>query len=30
MTWNVAMESGGVMVGKEVKITLEVEADLVT
>jgi len=30
MAWNVAMESGGVMVGKEVKITLEVEADLVT
>lgn len=29
MTWNVAMESSGVMVGKEVKITLEVEADLV-
>jgi polyisoprenoid-binding protein YceI len=28
MTWNVAMESGGVMVGKEVTITLEVEADL--
>ena len=30
MAWNVAMESGGVMVGKEVTITLEVEADLVT
>ena len=30
MTWNVAMESAGVMVGKEVKITLEVEADLVS
>ena len=30
MTWNVAMERGGMMVGKEVTITLEVEADLVT
>jgi len=30
MTWNVAMESSGVVVGKEVKVTLEVEADLVT
>jgi len=30
MVWNVAMESGGLMVGKEVKITLEVEADLAT
>ena len=30
MTWNVAMESSGVMVGKEVTITLEVEADLFT
>lgn len=30
MTWNVAMESSGIMVGKEIKITLEVEADLTT
>jgi polyisoprenoid-binding protein YceI len=30
MTWNVPMELGGLMVGKEVRITLEVEADLVT
>lgn len=30
MTWNVAMESSGIMVGKEIKITLEVEADLAT
>ena len=28
MTWNVLLESGGVMVGKEVLITLDVEADL--
>jgi len=28
MTWNVLLESGGVMVGKEVLISLDVEADL--
>ena len=28
MTWNVLLESGGVMVGKEVLITLDAEADL--
>jgi polyisoprenoid-binding protein YceI len=28
MTWNVLLKSGGVMVGKEVLITLDVEADL--
>lgn len=29
LTWNMAIEGGGVLVGKEVKITLEVEAALV-
>lgn len=28
MTWNEAMEGGGVMVGRDVQITLDVEADL--
>ena len=28
MTWNVLLESGGVMVGKEVLISLDAEADL--
>jgi polyisoprenoid-binding protein YceI len=28
LLWNVALESGGVMVGKEVKIILDIEADL--
>jgi polyisoprenoid-binding protein YceI len=28
MTWNVLLESGGVMVGKEVMIILDIEADL--
>jgi len=28
MTWNVLLESGGVMVGKKVLITLDAEADL--
>lgn len=30
LTWNVALETGGVLVGKEVKIDLDVEAVLVT
>lgn len=30
LTWNMVIEGGGVMVGKEIKITLEVEAALVT
>lgn len=30
LTWNMALESGGVLVGKEVKIALDVEAVLVT
>lgn len=30
MTWNVALESGGFMVGKEVQIILDIEADLTT
>lgn len=29
ITWNMAMEGGGVMVGRDVEITLDVEADLV-
>jgi polyisoprenoid-binding protein YceI len=30
LTWNVPMEGGGVMVGKGVKIILDIETDLVT
>lgn len=30
LTWNMVVEGGGVLVGKEIKITLEVEAALVT
>ena len=30
VAWNEAMPDGGVVVGKEVKITLDVEADLIT
>ena len=30
LTWNVPMEGGGVMVGKDAKIVLEVETDLIT
>jgi polyisoprenoid-binding protein YceI len=30
MTWNQVMESGGVVMGKEVQIQMEVEADLTT
>jgi polyisoprenoid-binding protein YceI len=30
LTWNVPMEGGGFMVGKDVKIVLEVETDLIT
>lgn len=30
MTWNMAMEDGGVAVGRDVEITLDVEADLTT
>jgi polyisoprenoid-binding protein YceI len=30
LTWNVALESGGVLVGKELKISLDIEAALVT
>ncbi len=30
LTWNMAIEGGGVMVGKEIKISLDVEAALVT
>ncbi len=30
LTWNVAMEAGGVLVGKDIKIEVEVEAVLVT
>ncbi|MBZ0294072.1 MAG: YceI family protein [Anaerolineae bacterium] len=30
LTWNVALESGGWLVGKDIKITLDVEAILVT
>ena len=29
LTWNVALESGGIMVDKEVQLMLDVEADLV-
>jgi len=29
LLWNVALESGGLMVGKEVRIILDVEADLI-
>lgn len=29
LTWNVALETGGVLVGKEIKIELDVEAALV-
>lgn len=28
--WNMVLDSGGVMVGKEVQILLDVEADLTT
>jgi polyisoprenoid-binding protein YceI len=30
LTWNVPMEGGGVLVGKDAKIALEAEADLIT
>ena len=30
MTWNEAMEGGGVVTGTEVRINMEVEADLMT
>lgn len=30
ITWNVPLEGGGLMVGKDVEITLDVEADLIT
>jgi polyisoprenoid-binding protein YceI len=30
VAWNEAMPDGGVVVGKEVKITLDVEADFIT
>ena len=30
LTWNMVVEGGGVLVGKEIKVTLEVEAALVT
>ena len=30
LTWNVPMESGGVLIGKDAKIALEAEADLIT
>lgn len=30
LTWNVAIEAGGVLVGKEIKIEIDVEAILVT
>jgi polyisoprenoid-binding protein YceI len=30
LTWNVPMEGGGVMVGKDITIVLEVETDLIT
>lgn len=30
LTWNVPMEGGGAMVGKDAKIVLEVETDLIT
>ena len=30
MTWNAAMEGGGVVTGKDVQIHMEVEADLMT
>jgi polyisoprenoid-binding protein YceI len=30
LTWNVALETGGVLVGKDIKIELDVEAALVT
>lgn len=30
LTWNMALESGGLLVGKEISITLDVEAVLVT
>jgi polyisoprenoid-binding protein YceI len=29
LTWNMAVEGGGVLVGKEIKVELEVEAQLV-
>ena len=29
LTWNVALETGGVLVGKDIKINLDVEAILV-
>jgi polyisoprenoid-binding protein YceI len=30
LMWNVSMEGGGVLIGKDAKITLEAEADLTT
>ena len=30
LTWNVALEAGGVLVGKDIKVELDVEAVLVT
>ena len=30
LVWNALMEDGGLVVGKEVQITVDVEADLVT
>ncbi len=28
MTWNVALEAGGVVVGKDIKITIDIETVL--